>query len=126
MRATVERGVNQLERRETRIDGLMLVPGDSPGLTPALVATVLARFQTDPSRIVMPRVQGKRGHPLVLPWTLARQIRHLPPDTGVNALLSLHEERFDLIDVDDPGALADLDTPDDYRRWTGGARHDAH
>jgi CTP:molybdopterin cytidylyltransferase MocA len=120
MRATVCVGLDAIARRDPAPDGLLLAPGDSPGLTPRLVARVIERFRADPGRIVVPVHAGKRGHPLALPWSIAGQIPALPEGTGINALLELHADRLLTVEVDEAGAIADMDTPDDYRRWARG------
>jgi molybdenum cofactor cytidylyltransferase len=117
MRASVEIGLGVLELSALPIATVLLEPGDSPGLTPGLVGRVVAAAAARPDRIVVPTVAGKRGHPVALPWALARTITDLPPDLGVNTLLLQNPDRVEELPVDDLGAVADLDTPEDYRVW---------
>jgi molybdenum cofactor cytidylyltransferase len=98
--------------------GILLTPGDSPGITPALVRRVLERFRDDPHRIIIPTHGGRRGHPVALPWALAALVRQLPPGVGINALVAAHADRTATMEWEDAGAVADLDTPEDYRRWS--------
>jgi molybdenum cofactor cytidylyltransferase len=119
MRATIEHGLDALERRRPVPDGVLLAPGDSPGLAPEHVAAVLEQFRTDPTFGVVPTHAGQRGHPLVIPWLLAKTIRTLPTGVGVNALLQTPSNRIVEIDLMDPRIRADLDTPEDYRTWAG-------
>ncbi len=118
MRASVELGLEFLGEGPEP-SAVLLTPGDSPGLDAVAVARVIRRAAGAPGRIVVPRHDGRRGHPLLLPWPLASEIRRLPPGVGVNALLARHAETVVFDDADDPGILADLDTPEDYRRWSG-------
>jgi molybdenum cofactor cytidylyltransferase len=121
MRATVEVGLDDLTHGLVPPpDGLLLCPGDSPRISPALVKAVVARFRQDPARVVVPVHAGKKGHPVALPWALARTIPDLPPGVGINALVESQGERLIRLEVDDPGAVIDLDTPEDYRRLVGG------
>lgn len=120
MRATVEIGINDLARRQPWPSTLLLAPGDSPGITPELVARVVRAARDDPARIIVPRFNERRGHPIAIPWELARSIPELPPDVGVNGLLRAHADRVAILDVDETGAIDDLDTPEDYRRWSAG------
>jgi molybdenum cofactor cytidylyltransferase len=117
MRASIEWGLAHLESAGPLPTTLLLAPADHPGLTPALAARVIERALDAPGAIVVPVADGRRGHPIALPWPLALAIKTLPPDAGVNALVRACEELVVEIDVDDPAALGDLDTPDDYRRW---------
>jgi molybdenum cofactor cytidylyltransferase len=119
MRASIELGLEYLAQGPEPA-AVLLTPGDSPGLDAAAVARVIRQAADHPGRIVVPRHEGRRGHPVLLPWSLAREIPGLPPGVGVNALLTAHPEAIVAFDADDPGILADLDTPADYRRWVEG------
>lgn len=116
MRATVEAGLDLLETGPLP-SSVLICPGDSVGLTPTLVAAVVDRMRSDPGSIVVPVYKTRRGHPLGLPWRLACAIRQLPPEVGINALRERYADRVVLLDVTEPGATEDLDTPEDYRRW---------
>lgn len=117
MRRTIEVGLAAMVDHVLAPDAILLTPGDCPGLTPALVARVVAQARREPDRIVVPVYQGHRGHPVAIPWTLAVHIPELPPGLGVNALLDLHAGKVLGVPVDDPGTAFDIDTPDDLRQW---------
>jgi molybdenum cofactor cytidylyltransferase len=122
MRATVEVGLDELSHGLVPPpDGLLLCPGDSPRISAGLVKQVLARFRLDPTRVVVPVHAGKKGHPVALPWALARAIPGLPAGVGINALVESEGDRVVRLEVDDPGAVIDLDTPEDYRRLVEGS-----
>jgi molybdenum cofactor cytidylyltransferase len=123
MRASIEIGLEEIAHGLVPIpDGIVLCPGDSPAMTPALVRAVIEAFRREPTRLVVPVHQGKRGHPVAIPWSLARTIPQLPAGTGVNALVDSSRDRVLMLDVDEPGAVVDLDTPEDYRRVVEGQR----
>ena len=117
MRASVELGVAHLSRG-LGPSAMLLSPGDLPGLGRTAVARVIGASARFPDRIILPRHAGKRCHPLLLPWTMAREIAHLPEGVGVNALLASHPGEVKSVEVDDPAILDDLDTPADYERWS--------
>jgi molybdenum cofactor cytidylyltransferase len=118
MRATVERGLIALDKLAPDYPGLLLLPGDCPGVTAQVVATVRRRFLAHPDHAVVPVHGERRGHPLALPRRLCRRIPQLPMEVGINSLLRDPHEIVIPVEVDDPKILADLDTPDDYRRWS--------
>jgi molybdenum cofactor cytidylyltransferase len=126
MRSSVGRGLDHLCEMPAPPSTLLIAPGDSPGIDAALVARVIDRARSAPDSIVVPKSRGRRGHPLALPWSLADEIRTLPEGVGINTLVARHADRVVALDVDDPDAFDDLDTPDDYRRWAGrvGSRSD--
>jgi CTP:molybdopterin cytidylyltransferase MocA len=119
MRASFEHGLDRLADLDPPPSVVLLTPADSPGLTAALVARVVAACEAAPGSIVIPTVAGRRGHPVALPWALAQEVRGLPEGVGINALVALMGSRVVELPVDDPGAVADLDTPEDYQRWAG-------
>ncbi len=116
MRASVELGLAWIAEGPEPI-AVLLTPGDIPGLSPADVARVIQASTQAPGRIVVPQHGGRRGHPVLIPWTLAKEIPSLPSGVGVNDLLREHAGSVFAFEMETPGILADLDTPDDYRAW---------
>jgi molybdenum cofactor cytidylyltransferase len=114
MRSSFDLGLAALELDSP---GVLLAPGDSVGITRRLVSQVIAAFLADPSRLVIPLHGGHRGHPVALPLDLLIGPSALPPGLGLNAIRERNPDRVFLLEVDEPGALDDLDTPDDYARW---------
>ena len=88
-------------------------PGDTPGITPEIVRRLLERSAQAPGSIVIPRAAGRRTHPIVLPWDLARQIPTLPRHQGINALMTAHPEHVIEIEVAHPELADELNTPED-------------
>ncbi len=117
MRQSVELGLVALAN-DPPPRWVILCPGDAPGLTPKLVANLLELAARRRDCIVIPSHEGRRGHPIVLPWDVAAEVRTLPPDVGVNALVARHADRVIELPVPDPGLIADLDTPEDLDRWS--------
>jgi molybdenum cofactor cytidylyltransferase len=117
MRATVEFGIAWIARGPTP-DALLLAPGDSPGITAGLVSAVIAAHGNDHRSIVVPTHESGGGHPVLMPWSLALEIETLPPGHGVNALMKTHADRVLRVETSDPGAAGDLDTPEDYQKWS--------
>jgi molybdenum cofactor cytidylyltransferase len=117
MRASVELGLEAATRGFGAHATVLLTPGDIPGLTAELVARVIDAACQRPDAIVVPSCRGRRGHPVALPLGDARAVRDLPAGVGVNALLERERARVVELEVDDTGAMDDLDTPEDYARW---------
>ncbi|SIO58654.1 molybdenum cofactor cytidylyltransferase [Singulisphaera sp. GP187] len=116
MRATFDLGLTHLESSD-HPSAVMLAPADSPGITAALVAQLVNHHETAPNSILIPTYQGRRGHPIILPWTMALKSRELPQGAGLNSLIALHPSEVAEVEVSEPSILDDLDTPDDYQRW---------
>ncbi|MFO0952291.1 MAG: nucleotidyltransferase family protein [Isosphaeraceae bacterium] len=118
MRSSVALGVSVLARQGGPYDFVILAPADSPGITASLVRSVISAAVERPGKIVVPTVAGKRGHPVALPWSVAMEVLTLPDGLGVNSLLARHASLVCELPVDEPGAVVDLDTPEDYERWS--------
>ena len=63
--------------------------------------------------IVVPTWQGQRGHPVAFNRALWPELAALSGDIGARALLARHP--VNMLAVDDPGVVADVDTPLDLR-----------
>lgn len=124
MRASVERALSALECRDLAPRTILLVPADSPGLTAESVARVIEAAAAEPDRVIIPTANGRRGHPVAIPWGLALSIRGLPSGVGVNALVGLQNGAVVEIEIGDPGVTDDLDTPEDFRRWASAVKVD--
>jgi molybdenum cofactor cytidylyltransferase len=124
MRASVELGLARIADGPEPI-AILLTPGDIPGLGSGDVAQVIQASMLAPGRIIVPRHEGHRGHPVLIPWSLASQVPGLPRDVGVNALLKENADLVLALEMDGHGILDDLDTPYDYRAWTESRSHPA-
>lgn len=98
---------------------VLLAPADSAGISARLVAQVVACARDQMHSIVIPTFEGRRGHPIALPWARCVESHALPPGVGLNALVALHAADVLELPVAEAGALADLDTPEDYERLHG-------
>jgi molybdenum cofactor cytidylyltransferase len=82
-----------------------------PWLEPATIDALLAAFADSPEAIVVPLHEGRRGHPIVVPWTLASEVLKL---AGAESLKTLVERRdVRTVECNDT-VLGDLDTPEEY------------
>ena len=97
---------------EAEGDALLVLPADMPFVQAATVRLLLDAFAKK-SAIVSPRYDGKRGHPVILPPALRDEIRAADPLLTLHDILKRHPaERVD-IDVQDRGAVRDVDRKED-------------
>lgn len=97
---------------------VVICPADLPALRASTVAAVIAAAGGHPLTVASYR--GKRGHPLVVSPSLLPEIATLDPDVGLRELLDHHPVHE--VEVDDPGAVRDVDTPEEYRELNGEER----
>ena len=113
MLSSLKCGLRHLGDGFTRKDTLTLCPVDFPTLRADTIAALLDSLGQSSARIVVPRFEGRRGHPLVLSATLAEDIYDLELNGGLRVLLDRHP--YQTLDVADPGIGRDLDTWIDYQ-----------
>lgn len=92
-------------------DCILVGLGDLPFLNPDAIGEVLEAFeQANGDRIVVPRFQGKRGHPVAFPICYRRDLAELKGDAGARALIEREGSRVLELDLADKGIIRDLDT----------------
>jgi len=116
MLSSIQTGISALPRR---CRAALVVLGDQPALPPSALDALIDAWNEGRKGIVVPVFGGRRGHPLLLDLKYRREIDGLTPDTGLRGLLAAHPEDILEVDVPDGAVLADIDTPDDYRKAVG-------
>jgi molybdenum cofactor cytidylyltransferase len=116
MRESIELGLERLARNDTP-QSVLLTPGDYPGINAEIVGQLVQYRTRMPDRIVIPSHNGRRGHPIVLPWAIAAQVPSLPRGAGVNALVAQNGDIVVELEVASPEIVYDLDTPADLQHW---------
>jgi molybdenum cofactor cytidylyltransferase len=96
-------------------DTWLLAPADLPRLSSTVIKRLLAAHDPGHPRILVPVHEGRRGHPVLLPWSLAREVPRLQEHQGVNQLLHSHAVRE--IACAAEAVADDMDTPADYQRY---------
>ena len=99
--------------RTSDCTGILVVPGDMPGLAVATCRLYMEAYRREPTMIVVDAHNGRRGHPLIFPAALRSVVRRL--DGGLNALLDSHRDRVQLVETGDRTAFEDVDTWDQFR-----------
>ena len=93
-------------------DGALVLLGDMPEVSAALIDRMLAGFSPADNRSICIAVhERKRGNPVLWARRFFPAIEALTGDAGAKHLLALHEELVCEIDADE-GVLRDIDTPE--------------
>ena len=124
MKASIQAALQQIESdcSPGPMDAFLVAPADMPRLSSAVIDALIGQHRADRAQILAPTLAGRRGHPVLFPWTLAGEVQMLTGPEGLDAVVRRHPTReiaCDWLVVDDGSdPFADLDTPDDYRRIT--------
>ncbi len=100
--------------------GVLIVPADMPAIRVETYRACLAAFALDPESLVIAANDGKRGHPIIVPWSLRADVMGL--HNGLRELTQIHADRVRLVETGDEGVTRDVDSPDDYERLRSAER----
>jgi molybdenum cofactor cytidylyltransferase len=103
------------------IEGILVHLVDHPYLSASLVDLMIDRFRESKKLIVVPRYQGRRGHPVILSRALFPELLKTPLDQGAKAVVHAHRAETLEIDTEDEGVIVDIDTPEEYKKHVKGA-----
>ena len=93
--------------------GALVLHADMPFVTAKTVRSVVDAAQHG-APLAAPRYGGKRGFPVFLSRACFPEILPtLQGEMGGRAYIAAHESDLTIIDVDDEGAIRDIDRPDD-------------
>jgi molybdenum cofactor cytidylyltransferase len=82
---------------------------------PAVAASTVMAVAGAGGEVVIPRYQGRRGHPVAFSASVAREILSLPETASAKDVLQKDASRVVHLEVDDAEIVNDIDTPGDYR-----------
>ena len=86
--------------------------GDMPHLESQTVAQLVHHFRLNPD-IIVPRCDGRAGHPVVFPARFYADLMALGGDSGARAIIEAYPKEIVWVDTEDRGVLRDIDVPDD-------------
>ena len=89
---------------------------DVPLVSAATIRAVVDRYRTTRAPIVRPVHGNQHGHPVLIDRSLFDAFRHADPSTGAKPIIRANVSSAGDVIVDDVGAFADADTPEEYER----------
>jgi molybdenum cofactor cytidylyltransferase len=96
-------------------DYLFVALADMPWVRPATLArlrSAMERHSDGAAIILQPVVDGRPGHPVGFSRAFFSALQQLRGDAGARAIVRANPSAIVPLQVDDPGILRDLDTPD--------------
>jgi molybdenum cofactor cytidylyltransferase len=89
---------------------------DHPTVKAETFAALVDAHRQSAKPIVIARHSGRRGHPVLFERAVFNELLDAPEDQGARVVVNANPSRVVYVDVDDPGILLDLDTPEDLAR----------
>jgi CTP:molybdopterin cytidylyltransferase MocA len=102
-------------------DGLLLCLIDHPLISASLVDGLIQHFYATRARIVLPKFEGKRGHPVIFSAELYDELLDAPPENGARAVVWAHAADVAEFPTDEQGCVLNLNDPETLRKATGRA-----
>jgi molybdenum cofactor cytidylyltransferase len=90
----------------------MIILGDQPGITPALIDRVAAEWRQNSGDITLCSYQGRRGHPLLFARSFFDRLAGLHGDKAAWKLIDAHPALVHEVSFDLPYPR-DINTQDD-------------
>jgi len=96
--------------------GFLFLPVDCPAVEPETVRRIVeALHSPEKPLLVIPRYEGRRGHPVCVRRELLAEFLALPPEGQAKEVVRRHADRTCFLDTVDAGVLSDIDDPEAYR-----------
>jgi molybdenum cofactor cytidylyltransferase len=95
--------------------GALILLGDQPLITPALVERMLGVAQESPDSIIAASYDGRRGNPVYFPRAYFGELEGVTGDEGGRSVIERHRDTLRLVEIANAAAALDTDSPDDYR-----------
>jgi CTP:molybdopterin cytidylyltransferase MocA len=110
-------GLDLVDRPGVR--AVVAMPVDMPLVSAATVRAVIAAYEHAGPLVARPAHGVRHGHPVIFDRRLFGELRAADFSQGVRPIIGAHLDRVLDVEVDDPGAFEDIDTPEDYERYIG-------
>ena len=95
------------------VDAALVLLGDMPLVSASLIARLVHAFRDKPqAAAVLPIHAGVRGNPVLLSSALFPDLARLTGDAGARQILRGRDADVVEVEVDEPAARLDVDTPD--------------
>ncbi|HBC47019.1 MAG TPA: hypothetical protein DEO84_02755 [candidate division Zixibacteria bacterium] len=105
-----------LSKIKDDVCGALVTLVDHPFVKTETYNLMIDGFVKRPNRIIVPVHDHKRGHPIILPRDIIKQILMVADDITLRDIIKNHEAMVVKFRCDDPGVLKDIDTRDDLEK----------
>lgn len=118
--SSLQAAIRSLPAEKT--EGMLVCLVDHPLISPQLVSLLLETFERDKNKIVIPTYRGKRGHPVIFPSALYKELlavrQDAPENIGARAVVRAHAADVVEVPVNEEGVVVNLNDPETLRRFS--------
>jgi molybdenum cofactor cytidylyltransferase len=101
-----------------RVAGLLVALVDHPLVGEETYCTLYSTAAAHPDAIILPKFQGRTGHPVYFGRRFFHALLETPLSSGAREVIRKNKGAILHLDVSDDGILRDIDTPEDLKTWT--------
>jgi molybdenum cofactor cytidylyltransferase len=98
-------------------DAVLMCLADHPFISRTVIDAIIQAHERSRRSIVIPTYSGARGHPTLFARSLFGELLAAPLDQGARVVVRAHTDDIFELSSDEPGVLADVDTPEQYQQW---------
>lgn len=101
------------------VEGIAYLPVDHPLVRPATVARLIGESRASGALLTLPMHGPKRGHPAIFRAELFPELVDPMLSGGARVVVHRHLPDARIVDVEDAGVIADIDTPEAFSSISG-------
>jgi molybdenum cofactor cytidylyltransferase len=115
MLSSIKCGIQSLQETHGAI---LIALGDQPHIPTSLIDELIEAYSQGNHGIIIPKYQGKRGHPILLDEKYKNEVLQADDMSplGLNQVIRSHTEDILEISVHSLAVVEDIDTQEDYER----------
>ena len=109
-----------LSNMDDTYSDLLVMLGDLPDVKSDQINRIIEEHilaNDSKSTITIPTFQGKNGNPVIWGRAFFHDLSCLEGDTGGRLLFSEHPAAINIVEMQDPSVITDIDTPIDFENW---------
>jgi molybdenum cofactor cytidylyltransferase len=91
--------------------GMILCPVDHPIVSAALVARLIAEFDSSGKAIILPTYRERRGHPLIFRASLYPELLAASPEVGAREVVWAHADEISEVSTEEEGVILNINDP---------------
>lgn len=114
MGSTISKGIREVEHRFTGVDAVLILLVDQPLITRDYLKRILDAYQNRPEAIIASDYGDFAGAPALFPKRFWAALKGIPTSQGARKLIASYREHCQILDP--AGAIADIDTPEAYKK----------
>jgi molybdenum cofactor cytidylyltransferase len=113
MLSSIQAGLQNLGKE---VPAALIGLGDQPQVRAQTVGKLIRAYEETGCNLAVPSFQQHRGHPWLVGRLYWEAILRMQPGETMRDFFRGHAQQIHYIEAEDASVLADLDTPEDYRK----------